>query len=72
MDENGVTQDLAVNRLHHNRKAVVVKPSRAYDALAGREMKLLPNMLVLVILAITLGLCAAATPTNAQSSKIPD
>jgi uncharacterized protein (TIGR03435 family) len=35
-------------------------------------MKLLPNMLALVMLAVTLGVCATATPTDAQSSTIPD
>ena len=35
-------------------------------------MKLLSNWLALVTLAVTLSLCAATTPTAAQSSTIPD
>jgi len=47
-------------------------PSRAYDALDRRLMKLFPNMLALVTLAATIGVTVAAMPTVAQSATITD
>ena len=35
-------------------------------------MKLFPEMLARAVLSVTLGVCAAATPADAQSSTVPD
>src|ERR1700722_1757201 len=35
-------------------------------------MKLFPNMLALVVLTVSLSVCAATTPTQGQSPTIPD